>query len=27
LQFLSTYNSIAKPEIDNTVNGQVGIEF
>jgi len=27
LQFLSIYNSIAKPEIDNTINGQVGIEF
>ena len=27
LQFTSIYNSIAEPEIDNTINGQVGIEF
>ncbi len=27
LQFLSIYNSIAEPEIDNTINGQVGLEF
>lgn len=27
LQFLAIYNSIAKPEIDNTITGQVGYEF
>ena len=27
LQFLAIYNSLAKPEIDNTITGQVGYEF